>query len=128
MERKKKNPNVSIARGYLTKEAKAWFYFLNSVLMPSKHVCTMRQEEAILLYVVLKGYKISFGNLLEKSILGYQSSKFWGHMPHPSIITHMCLKGGVIFDKDEEEKCPIVSYLTLIAITKNPASNDKKKS
>ena len=44
-----------------------------------------------------------------------------------SIITHLCLKGGVTFDKDEEEKCPIVSHLTLTAITKNPISKGKKK-
>ena len=71
--------------------------------MPSKHVCTMRQEEAILLYVILKGYNIIFGKIIENSILGYEDSKLWGHMPHPSIITHLCLKEGVTFDKDKEE-------------------------
>ena len=95
--------------------------------MPSKHVCTMRQEEAVLLYAVLKGYKISFGKLIEKSILGYQSSKFWGHIPHPSIITHLCLRGGFTFDKDEKEKCLTISSLTLNAIINNPASKGKKK-
>ena len=48
-------------------------------------------------------------------------------MPHPSIITHLCIKGGVTFDKDEQEKCPAVSPLTLTAITKNPASKRQKK-
>ena len=43
----KNNPNVSIVRGHLTEEAKVWFYFLSSLLMPVKHVYTMRQEEAI---------------------------------------------------------------------------------
>ena len=38
----KKNPHESIAKGSLTKEAKVWFYFLSSVLMPSKQVNTMR--------------------------------------------------------------------------------------
>ena len=61
----KKSLNASIARGYLTEEAKVWFYFLSLVLVPSKHVYTVRQEEAILLYVVLKGYKISFGKIIE---------------------------------------------------------------
>ena len=123
----KKNPNVSIARGHLTEEAKVWFYFLSSLLMPSKHVYTMRQEEAIPLYVILKGYKISFGKIIEKSILGYHSFNFWGHMPHPSIVTHLYIKGGVTFDKYEEEKCPIISPLTLTAITKTPASKGKEK-
>ena len=72
----KKNPNVYIIRGHLTKEAKGWFYLLISVLMPSKHVCTVRQEETILLHVVLKSYKINFGKIIENSILSYQSNKF----------------------------------------------------
>ena len=95
--------------------------------MPSKHVCIVRQEEVILLYVVLKGYKINFGKIIEKSILGYQSSNFWGHMPHPSIISHLFLKGGVTFDKNEKEKCLAISPLTLTAITKNPTNKGKKK-
>ena len=48
-------------------------------------------------------------------------------MPHPSIITHLCIKGGVTFDKDEGEKCPAVSYLTLTSITKTPTSKGKEK-
>ena len=123
----RKSLNASIVRGYLTEEDKVWFYFLSSMLMPLKHVCTVRQEEAILLYAILKGYKISFGKIIEKSILGYQSNKFWGHIPHPSIITHMCLKEGVTFDKNEKEKCLAVPLLPLAAITKNPASKGKKK-
>ena len=34
----RKNPHESIARGSLTKEAKVWFYFIYSVLLPSKHL------------------------------------------------------------------------------------------
>ena len=32
-----------INRGDLTKKAKVWFYFLASVLVPTKHVCTVRE-------------------------------------------------------------------------------------
>ena len=123
----KKNPNVFIAKDHLTEEAKVWFYFLSSVLMPSKHVCTMRHEEESPLCTILKGYKIIFRKIIEKSIQGYQSSNLWGHMPHPSIITHLCINGGVTFDKGEGEKCPAVSYLTLTAITKTPTSKGKEK-
>ena len=38
----------------------------------------------------------------------------------------MCLKGGVTFDKNEDEKCPAVPPFTLIAITK-PQLNEGKK-
>ena len=67
----RKTPFKSIARGDLTEEAKVWFYFISFVLTPSKHLSTVRREEAILLYALLKGYKINAGKIIEKSILGY---------------------------------------------------------
>ena len=39
----------TINRGYLTEEAKVWFYFVASVMVPTKHVCTVREQEAIIL-------------------------------------------------------------------------------
>ena len=87
----------------------------------------MRVDKAILFYAILKGYKISFVKIIEISILEYQNNNFFGHMPHPSIITHLCIKGGVTFDKDEKEKCPVVSPLTLTSITKTPTSKGKEK-
>ena len=100
-EGNKKTPYVKIAREDLTKKVKVWFYFLNSMLTPTKHVCTVRLDKVILLYAILKGYKISFGKIIEKSILEYQSNNFFGCMPHPSIKAHLCINGGVTFDKDE---------------------------
>ena len=67
----KKNPYESIARVSLTKEAKVWFYFIGSVLLPSKHLSTIRQEKAILLYALLKEYKINVGKIIKSSILNY---------------------------------------------------------
>ena len=72
----KKNPYESIARGLLIEEAKVWFYFIGSVLLPSKHLSTVCQEEAILLYALLKGYKINVGKIIENSILNYYQSKY----------------------------------------------------
>ena len=50
----RKTPFKSIARGDLAEEAKIWFYSINSILMPSKNLSTVRREEAILLYALLK--------------------------------------------------------------------------
>ena len=94
----KKTPFKSITRGDLTEEAKVWFCFISSVLMPSKRLSTVRRVEAILLYVLLKGYKINVGKIIEKSILGYSESKCRGIIPHPATITRLCVQGGV----DEE--------------------------
>ena len=67
----RKNPHKSIARGALTEPTKMWFYFLCSVMLPSKHLCMVREKEAILLYAILKGYKFSVGKIIEYSILSY---------------------------------------------------------
>ena len=61
----RKNPHESIARGALTEPAKVWFYFLCSVMLPSKHLCTVREKDAVLLYAILKGYKFSVGKIIE---------------------------------------------------------------
>ena len=87
----KKTPFKSIARGDLTEEAKVWFYFINSVLMPSKHLSTVRREEETLFYALLKGYKINVGKIIEKSILGYSESKCRGMIPLQASITKLCI-------------------------------------
>ena len=38
----RKNPHESIAKGSLTKQDKVWFYFICSVILPSKHLSTVR--------------------------------------------------------------------------------------
>ena len=48
-----------INRGDLIEVSKVWFYFINYVLKPSKHVFTLRQDYTILLYVLVKGYEIN---------------------------------------------------------------------
>ena len=63
--KKKKTPHESIARGSLTKQAKVWFYFIYSVIKPTKHLSTIREKEVIILYAILKGYKFSVGKIIE---------------------------------------------------------------
>ena len=45
----RKNPHESIAKGALTEQVKVWFYFLSSVILPSKHLCTIREKEVVFL-------------------------------------------------------------------------------
>ena len=60
----KKNPYDSINRGSLTEEAKVWFYFIASIIIPTKHLSTIREQEAFILYALLKGYKFDVGKLI----------------------------------------------------------------
>ena len=112
-EATKKNPHYAIKRGALTKEAKVWFYFICYVVVPTKHLCSVREQEAIILYAFLKGYKMNIGILIEESITGYHHSNKRGLIPHPTTITRLCLWVGVEGMWEEEKKCPRVSPLTL---------------
>ena len=123
----RKNPQESIARVTLTEQAKVWFYFLCSVILPSKHLCTVREKEAMLLYAILKGYKFSVGKIIENSILSYYRGGYKGLIPHPALITRLCILGGVEGDWEEEENCPRTSPLTLIGITKERKNKDRER-
>ena len=57
----KKNPHESINRGSLMEEAKVWFYFIASIIIPTKHLSTIREQEAFIFYALLKGYKFAVG-------------------------------------------------------------------
>ena len=91
----KKTLYKSIAIGDLTEEAKVWFYFISYVLFPSKHLSTGRRDEAILLFALLKGYKMNVGKIIENSILSYSKRNCRGLIPHPATITSLCLLRGV---------------------------------
>ena len=91
----RKNPHEFIARGSLTEQAKVWFYFICSVILPTKHLSTVREKEAVLLYAILKGYKFSVGKIIENSILNYYRGGYRGLVPHPTLITRLCILGSV---------------------------------
>ena len=59
----------------------------------------MRQDRTILLYALVKGYKLNVGRIVEESILDYA--------------------------KEEEERCPKASPLTLARILKAPVESEK---
>ena len=115
-----------INRGDMTEEAKVWFYFLASVLIPTKHVCTVRKQEAVLLYAILKGYKLNVGAIIENSIMKYHEGNKRGLIPHPTTITWLCIRAGVKGNWAEEEECPNASPLTLTGVSKGPIIQKKK--
>ena len=115
-----------INRRDLKEEAKVWFYFLASVMVPTKHVYTVREQEAIILYAMLKGYKLNAGPIIENSIMRYHEGNKKGSIPHPATITRLCLRASVKGTWEEEEECPKVSPLTLTGVSKG-IRNQKKK-
>ena len=116
----------TLNRGSLTEEAKVWFYFLASVLVPTKHLSTVREQEAIMLYAILKGYKLNIGTVIENSIMRYHEGNKRGLIPHPATITVLCLKAGVKGVWEAVEEVPLTSPLLLTGVSKGPRNQKKK--
>ena len=114
-------------RGDLTKVNKVWYYFINSLFKPSKHVSTVRQDRALFLYALVKGYTLNVGRIIEQSTLDYVNEKFSGNIPHLALVTLLCIKRGVTFSDIENEKCPKASPFTLTGITKGPVENEEEE-
>ena len=124
--RQEKREPKTLNRGSLIEEAKVWFYFLASVLVPTRHLSTVREQEAVLLYAILKGYKLNVGTLIENSIMRYHEGNKRGVIPHPATITILCLKAGVKGDWETEEEVPLTSPLLLTGVSKGPRNQKKK--
>ena len=123
----KKNPHESIPRGSLIEEAKVWFYFIASVIIPTEHLCTIRENEAIIFYALLKGYKFGVGKIIETSIKTFHKIVKRGLIPYPATITRLYILAGVKGIWAEEETCPKVSPLTLTRVVKGPKSRKMKE-
>ena len=114
-----------INRGDLIEIGKVWSYFINYVLKPALHVSTVRQNYAILLYALVNGYEINLGMIVEELVLEYAKGNFAGNIPHPSLITLVCIKGGVKFNEEEDERCHKTLPLTLIGVLKAPIESEE---
>ena len=104
-----------------------WFYFIASVIIPTKHLSIIREQEAIILYALLKGYKFDVGKIIETSIKRFHKNVKRGLIPHLTIITRLCILDGVKGIWVEEETSPKVSPLTLTGVIKGPKSRKRKE-
>ena len=86
----------------------------------------MREHEAIMLYAILKGYKLNIGVVIENSIMRYHEGNKRGLIPHPATITVLCLKAGVKGAWEAEEEVPLTSPLLLTGVSKGPRNLKKK--
>ena len=87
----------------------------------------MGREEEILLYALLKGYKIDVGKMIENSIMSYFEGNCRGMIPNQTTITNLCIEGGVKKEWGIEETYLRASPLTLTGITKGPKNRGKDK-
>ena len=96
-------------------------------MIPTKHLSTIREQEAIILYVLLKGYKFDVGKIIETSIRIFHKNVKRGQIPHLETITRLCILARVRRIWPEEETCPKVSPLTLTRVIKGPKNRKRKE-
>ena len=96
-------------------------------MIPTKHLSTIREQEAIILYALLKGYKFDVGKIIESSIRCFDKNVKRGQIPHPATITRLCIFVRVQGIWAEKETCPKVSPLTLTRVKKGPNNRKMKE-
>ena len=65
------------------------------------------------------------GKLIENLILSYYIGGYKELIPHPRLISRLCILGGVRGEWEEKENCPKTSPLTLTGITKWPKNRGR---
>ena len=87
---------------------------------------TVKENEVVLLYAILKEYKFNVGKIIENSILSYYRASYRGLVPRLALITRLSILGCVEGDWEEEETCRKTSPLTLKGIIKGPKNRGKR--
>ena len=59
--------------------------------------------------------------------MSYYKGGYTGLVPHPALITRLCILGGVEGDWEEEETCPKTSPLISTGAIKGPKNRGKEK-
>ena len=88
---------------------------------------TIRENEAILLYALLKGCKFDVGKIIETSIKTFNKIINRGLILHPTTINRLCVLAGVKRIWIEEETHHKVSPLTLTRVIRGPRSRKRKE-
>ena len=86
----------------------------------------MRQNRALLLYGLVKGFELDLCRIIKESIIDYVENNLSGNIPHPTLITLLCIKGGVKV-VEYEEKSSKAFPVTLIGVLTTPIEDEEVK-
>ena len=78
------------------------------------------------MYALVKGFQLNDGKIAEQSILDYVENNFSRNIPYSTLITLLCIRGGITFS-ETEEKCPRASPPTLTRVIKTPSQGVEVK-
>ena len=92
----------------LTKECKAWYYFLGAKLMPMRHFSDITKDRVVLLYCLVTEKSLDLGKFLSSHIM--QCSKHHSmSLFYLSLITALCVAAGVQYSPNEESLAPMAA-------------------
>ncbi len=92
----------------LTRECKAWYYFLGARLMPVRHFSDITKEKAVLLYCLVTGKSLDVGKFMSSHIVQCYKHQTMS-LFYPSLITALCVAAGVQFGAEDESLAPMAA-------------------
>ena len=79
----------------LKPEAKVWYHFLKTRLMPRTYIQIVSKERALLLHFIMQGRQINIGCIIQEEIYAC-AQKPAGSLWFPNLISNLCEMKGVI--------------------------------
>lgn len=92
---------MSFPQQALSHYGKAWYAFIGANIQPTRHVSDVTRERATLLYAIVTGLNVDVGVLINESIKKAIRSKVMSGLSHPSLITRLCKRAGVQWEKED---------------------------
>ena len=107
---------LTFLRSDLKPEAKVWYHFLKTRLMPTTHIQSVTKERALLLHSILQGRQINIGQIIHQEICAC-AQKPGGSLWFPNLISDLCEMRGVPM-QDTEERLANKGPITMAAIAR----------
>ncbi|KAK8931413.1 hypothetical protein KSP39_PZI016583 [Platanthera zijinensis] len=79
----------------LSREAKVWLHFVNTSLLPKRHLNHVQLDRIALIFCIIKGIKVNIGRIISRLIWTKVNDKKMRHIWFPTTITELCRTAGV---------------------------------
>lgn len=112
--------------GGFTRAAKVWLLFVNTNILPTKHLNHVSYPRAVLIYCILKGIKFNTGEIVAKQLRDRAANKAGLQLWFPTMITAFCRFAGI--SERNEMVTQVGHHITERVIRSNIKVSYKKKS
>ncbi|KAK8945170.1 hypothetical protein KSP39_PZI007645 [Platanthera zijinensis] len=79
----------------LSREAKVWLHFVNTSLLPTRHLNHIQLDRITLIFCIIKGIKVNIGRIISRLIWTKVNDKKMKHIWFPTTITELYRAAGV---------------------------------